>query len=449
MAHRNKFLCALLSALLLGLANATSASPVVETMTLPNGMQVVVIPNHKVPAVSHILWFRVGAIDDPEGKSGLAHYHEHMMFQGTKRYPDEQYSTIIRSLGGEKNAFTSKDFTAYMINIAKEHLGKAMELEADRMMNLDPPLSYFDRERKVIIEERKQVIESSAARMLDEQMDAALFRNHPYGVPVIGWLHEMEGLTADDVRKLHREFYKPRNAYLIVTGDVTMKDVAPLARKYYGNLPPGPETKRVWKMEPPQNVERRVTYRHPEVTKPQWSRTYIAPSVNVGNKEQVYALDILAQVLGGGSSSRLYRALVMEQKIAVSVAAGYNGYALGSGDFTVHAVPAQGVTPERIEQAVEREIERLKTELVTKDELTTAQTLYNASLIYERDGLQGMNYTVGSLMAVGLPADYILHVGEAVNRVTPEEIRTASQQVLIPSGSVTGVLLPESKGSNP
>ncbi len=427
-----------------GVGFAAHADMQIESRTLPNGLQVVVIPNHKVPAVSQMLWFRVGAIDDPKGKSGLAHYHEHMMFQGTPRVPDDQFNTLIRSLGGEKNAFTSRDFTGYMINIAKEHLPKAMELEADRMMNLNPPQAYFDRERKVILEERKQVIEISPARLLDEQMDAALYRNHPYGIPVIGWHHEMETLSQEDVMQLHHDYYKPKNAVLVLSGDVTMQEVWPLVTRIFGNLPPGKPFARHWTSEPPQNAKRRVELRHPEVRKPLWVRNYAVPSIRTGAPETVYALDLLAQVLGGGSTSRLYRALVMEQKLAVSVSAAYNGYTLGPAEFSIRIVPAADVATQRIEQAVEAEISRLKTHPPTDDELEVAKTLYDASLTYARDGLQGINYTVGSLMMVGQPYDYILTVSDKVRTVTPDAVQNAAR-LLETQASVTGELLPEAQ----
>ena len=435
-------LIAALIVVILATSFPARAELVVERATLKNGMEIVVIPNHKVPAVSHMIWFRVGAIDDPIGKSGLAHFHEHMMFQGTKRYPGDSYSTTIRALGGEKNAFTSKDFTGYMINIAKEHLAKAMEMEADRMMNLAPPSEEFVRERKVIIEERKMAVDSNPSALLNEQMDAALYRNHPYGVPVIGWLHEMQGLTQKDVMDFHHYYYHAGNAFVLITGDVTMKEVLPLAKQIYGVLPSGLAVKRSFRKEPPHNAARRVTMHHAEAKKPLWVRSYAVPSMNDGDSSQVFPLGVLSNVLGEGASSRLYQALVLNQKIAISAATSYNGFSLGSGEFSVQVTPAENVPLERIEQAVDAEIAKLRSSPPTPEETQTAKTLFAAELIYARDSLQAMNYIIGSMMAAGLPADTIIHMTDKVNAVTEAQVLNAVDAINI-DASVTGILLPK------
>lgn len=440
--HASRYILGLATALsAMLLAVSARAELVVEQATLSNGMEIVVIPNHKVPAVSHMIWFRVGAIDDPEGKSGLAHFHEHMMFQGTKRYPGDSYSTTVRALGGEKNAFTAKDFTGYMINISKEHLAKAMELEVDRMMNLAPPPDEFPRERKVIIEERKMTVDSSPAAQLNEQMDAALYRNHPYGTPVIGWLHEMEGLKESDVMSLHHNYYHAGNAFVLITGDVTMKEVLPLAKKIYGALPPGPKVVHHIKREPPQNVERTLVLHHPEAKKPLWIRTYSVPGSS-DDLKAVYPLSVLSNILGEGSTSRLYQSLVKRQKLAVSVSTAYQGFSIGPGEFSISVSPADGVSMEQVEKAVDAELATLATVPPTAEEMETAKTLYAADMVYARDSLQALNYMIGSMMAAGLGADTIIHLADKVKAVKVEEVEEALR-LLKPEATVTGILLPE------
>ncbi len=236
---------------------------------LANGLEVIVIPNHRIPAVSQMIWYRIGAGDDPLGKSGLAHYHEHMMFEGTAKFKAGEYSDIIARHGGQQNAFTGADATSYFVNIAKEQLPLVMEMEADRMRGLTPTDEGAQKEKQVIIEERRQRIENSPEALLSEQMNAALFRNHPYHWPVIGWMHEMEGLTKEDVLQFHRTWYHPNNAILIISGDVTAAEVRPLAQKYYGGLPNVPVPPRRWNKEPPQNNARRVTLHHKNVKQPE------------------------------------------------------------------------------------------------------------------------------------------------------------------------------------
>ncbi|MBY0407314.1 MAG: insulinase family protein, partial [Rickettsiales bacterium] len=283
-----------------------AAESVAEHFTLENGLEVIVLPNHRVPAVSHMLWYKIGAADDPQGKSGLAHFHEHMMYQGTNTLKKGEYSRIIAEKGGQENAFTGYDATSYYVNIRKEELGLAMKLEADRMRALKPASEDALKEKEVIIEERRSRIENSPDALLSEQVNAALFRNHPYHVPVIGWMHEMEGLSLQDVQDFHAKYYHPNNAILIVSGDVTGDEVKKLALEHYGKLPPKPIPARVWKQEPPQNAKRRVSLSHVNVQQESWMRDYAAPSVAYGAKDQALPLFLLSQLLGGGKTSKLY-----------------------------------------------------------------------------------------------------------------------------------------------
>lgn len=426
-------------------APAAHAAAPIESFTLSNGMEVVVIENHRVPAISHMLWFHVGAIDDPPMKSGLAHYHEHMMFQGTEHYAKGEFADIIAREGGEQNAFTGHDATAYYVTIAKEKLPLVMQLEADRLRGLAPKPGDPEKEREVIIEERRLRIENNPNALFGEQMNATLFQHHPYQIPVIGWMHEMEGLTAADVLDFHTRYYHPGNAILVVTGDITAAELKPLAEKYYGDIPAGPKVERHIASEPPHRAALRLTMHHPEVRQPLLSRSYIAPGEVWGETRYAMPLALLEQILGGGKASRLYQALVVKQKLASAVDANYDSIRLGPSEFDIGAHPADGVTPEKLEAAIDAEIKLLISKGVTESELARAKTLLKADTIYAREGLESMGYIVGWLRATGLPASYFNEWPKRVDAVTAEEVQAAAKAVLVDKESITGVLLPETE----
>ncbi len=426
-------------------SKAHAASLPVETFTLKNGMEVIVIPNHRVPAVSHMIWFRVGAADDPPGKSGLAHYHEHMMFQGTAKLKAGEYADIIARHGGQQNAFTGSDVTSYFVNIAKENLPLAMELEADRIRGLTPSDEGAKKEKQVIIEERRMRVENNPGALLSEQMNAALFRHHPYHIPVIGWMHEMEGLTKDDVLEFHRKWYHPGNAMLIVSGDITADELKPLAEKYYGALPRKEVPARNWNVEPPQNNARRLTMQHPNVKQPVWSRSYVAPSLAYGDKAHAMPLFVLSQLLGGGKTSHLYRTLVVEQKLANAVDVDYSGFSLGPAQLSINIVPEPGVELDALEKAVDKEIVAVRETAFAENDLARAKTLLRAESIFARDGLTSMARIMGWIRIAGLDKDYFERWPELIDAVTLEQVNAAANIALRPEQSVTGWLLPQAK----
>ncbi|MGH6929019.1 MAG: M16 family metallopeptidase, partial [Dongiaceae bacterium] len=295
-----------------------------STITLDNGLQVVVIENHRAPVVTHMVWYRAGAADEVPGKTGIAHFLEHLMFKGTKTVPPGAFSEMIARLGGSENAFTTQDSTAYFQSVAVEHLEEMMRLEADRMVNLVLTDDVVLPERDVILEERRQRIDNEPGSQLMEMMRASLFLNHPYRLPTIGWENEMQGLTTADAIAWHKKWYAPNNAVVVISGDVTLAQVKPLAEKYYGVLPAQTVPARHRPDEPMQFAPRRVTLEDGRVQLASWSRLYQAPSYHRGAKEHAYALEVLAEIIGGGTSSRLYRSLVVEQKVATSAGAGYD-----------------------------------------------------------------------------------------------------------------------------
>lgn len=444
---RRLFLC-----LFIGLfaVSAWADEPVqVETFSLDNGLQVVVIPNHRVPAVSHMLWFRIGSADEQKGVSGLAHYLEHMMFKGTKTLKVGEYSQTVSKFGGDHNAFTSYDYTGYYVNIAKENLPLVMKLEADRMVNLEVDEAEFLKEREVIIEERSMRTDNQPAAVLSEQMRAALFLNHPYHTSIIGWRHEMSTLSRAQVFDMYHRYYHPNNAVLVVAGDITAAELKPLAEQYYGTLARGEALTRDWTQEPPPVAARRITLRDEKVLQPAFSRDYLAPSFVDGETQHAFALSLLAQVLGGSDTSRLYQELVVKRKLAVSAGADYSGMDRGPSVFEVSAIPAEGITPEALEKGVEEVLRTVVRQPVTKAELDRAKTQAKAAVIYARDGLQSMAYVMGQLYMLGLDEKFLNDWPEQIEAVTPEQVREAAEYVLRPERSVTGWLFPKEEEKRP
>jgi len=275
-----------------------------DTFTLDNGMQVVLITNHRAPVVRHMVWYKVGAADEAPGETGIAHLLEHLMFKGTTNYGPGVFSGQVARNGGQENAFTSYDYTAYHQTIARDRLEMVMKMEADRMTNLVINEQQVAPERNVVLEERRSRTDNNPSAQLHEQVSAALYLNYPYRRPIIGWEHEIKALDVDRILAFYKRYYAPNNAVLVVEGDVTMDELKPLAEKYYGAIPRGPEITRTRTTEPPATADRRVILENERVTQPSWSRRYLAPSYRYGDTEHAYALQVLSEIIGGGASSR-------------------------------------------------------------------------------------------------------------------------------------------------
>ncbi|MCG5240006.1 M16 family metallopeptidase [Azospirillum doebereinerae] len=413
-----------------------------ESFTLANGMQVVVIPNRRVPVVNHMVWYKVGAADEERGVSGIAHFLEHLMFKGTDAVPPGAFSRIVAKNGGRDNAFTSYDYTAYHQNVARDRLELVMRMEADRMANLKLTDAVVYPERDVIIEERRQRVENEPADRIGEQINATMFVHHPYGTPVIGWPQEMANLTREEAERFYKTWYAPNNAILVVSGDVSADELKPLAEKYYGAIParPVPERRRV--VEPPISAERRVTLRDAEVRQPSVRRTWIAPSYRLDPDKQAYPLQVLAEIMSGGSTSRLYRSLVVEQKIATSAWLGYGPGAWDMGTLSVGATPAAGVEMDKLETALWAEIAKVVETGVTEEEVATARKRMLAEAAYARDSLTGPAQTLGSALATGQSLDDVENWPVRIDAVTAAQVNAAARAVLSQTNHVTGLLLP-------
>ncbi|HYG87739.1 MAG TPA: pitrilysin family protein [Azospirillum sp.] len=419
-----------------------------ETFTLANGMQVVVVTNRRVPVVTHMVWYKVGGADEERGHSGLAHFLEHLMFKGTDELPPGDFSRIVAKNGGRDNAFTSWDYTAYYQNVARDRLELVMRMEADRMANLKLTDEVVYPERSVIIEERRQRVENEPADRIGEQINATLYVHHPYGTPIIGWPQEIAQMTREEAVAFYKRWYAPNNAILIVSGDVSAEELKPLAEKYYGPVPskPVPERKRV--TEPPISAERRVILRDAEVRQPMIRRLWHAPSYRTDEDGQAYALQVLAEIMSGGATGRLYRSLVVDQKIATSAWLSYGPSSWDETMLGMGGTPAPGVEVERLETALEAEVSKLLKAGVTAEEVATAKKRMLTEAAYARDSLTGPANALGSALATGQSIDDVESWPVRIDAVTPEQVNAAARAVLGKTNHVTGLLLPSNhKGS--
>lgn len=426
---------------------ATAAAPTraqaaeVSEFTLGNGMQVVVVPDHRAPVVTHMVWYRVGSADEQPGKSGIAHFLEHLMFKGTDKHPAGEFSQVVAKLGGQENAFTSQDYTAYFQRVAKQHLGTVMGFEADRMTGLVLTDEVVLPERDVVLEERRMRTDNDPSAQLSEASQAAMFVNHPYGHPIIGWEDEIKKLNREDALAFYRRFYTPNNAILVVAGDVEPAEVKKLAEETYGKVQPRSETAaRIRPQEPEPRAERRLVLADGRVGQPSLSRSYLVPSYRTDKKESV-ALDVLSQVLGGGSTGRLYRSLVIEKGLAASAGAWYQSTALDETRFGISAMPRPEVTMETMEKALDEAIGALATDGPEAAELERAKTRLVAEAIYAQDNQATLARIYGATLATGSTAEDVKNWPEMVKSVTAEDVREAARRWLLPARAVTSQLL--------
>src|ERR1700754_2823377 len=356
------FALAFVSSIPAALAQTTVTSEPPATFTLGNGLKVVVIPDHRTPVVTQMIWYKVGSADETPGKSGLAHFLEHLMFKGTSKHPAGEFSQTVLRIGGNENAFTSTDYTGYFQRVPRDQLAKMMEFEADRMTGLILKDENVLPERDVVLEEYNMRVANNPEARLNEQIMAALYLNHPYQRPVIGWHQEIEKLDREDALAFYRRFYAPNNAILVIAGDTDIKEVRPLVEKNFGSIPAQPAipARRIRPQEPEQVAPRTVTLADPHVEQPAVKRYYVAPSATTAAAGESPALDVLAQLMGGGSNSYLYRALVVDKPLAVAASASYQGTALDPSQFSVSAAPRPGVEFAQVEEAGDAVIADLK-----------------------------------------------------------------------------------------
>lgn len=414
-----------------------------ETFELSNGMSVVVIPDRRAPVVTHMVWYRVGAADEPIGMSGVAHFLEHLMFKGTKTIAPGELSRIVARNGGQDNAFTSQDYTAYFQRVAIDRLPIVMEMEADRMSNLVLSDAEVLPERDVVLEERRMRVENNPRAILSEKMNNALFPGHPYGTPVIGWAEEIAALSTENAIAYYDRFYTPNNAILIVGGDISAAELRPLAEKYYGVIEPRMATPiRLRDATQSTGKAARVTYADARVQQPMLERVYRVPNYRANNRKDGPALEVMSTLLGGSAISRFYRKLVVEQKAATSAGAYYSGAAMDEGTFGLYAVPNQGETLETLETRMDQEIAAFIEEGVTQEAVDHAVNLLIAAAIYARDDQEDMTRIYGVTLTTGGTVEDVLEWPDRLRAVTPEDVIEAAKQHLLLENSVTGYLMP-------
>ncbi|HWE20885.1 MAG TPA: pitrilysin family protein [Hyphomicrobiaceae bacterium] len=419
----------------------------VSEFKLANGLTLVVVPDNRAPVVTHMVYYRVGSADEPPGVSGIAHFLEHLMFKSTEKLANGEMSAIVSRLGGQQNAFTTPDYTAYFQRVSKDRLKWMMEMEADRMMNLRLDPKEVDTERQVIIEERRVRIENVPSSILGEQMAAALYQNHPYRIPVIGWMHEMAKLSREDALAFYQRFYAPNNAIVVVTGDVVAEEVKKLAEATYGLLPPNPRIgPRVRPREPEHRAPRRVELKDPRAGNASVRRYYLAPAMTKAAPGEAEALYLLMKIAAGGSTSRLYQTLVVQEKLASSTGGWYSGMSLDSGSIGVSAVAVEGVSLDRVEHAIDRVLRNLREKGVTAAELDRAKKQFLAEFVYETDSQVQLARRYGAGLSLGLTLDEIERWPAAIARVTPEDVQKVASKYLDIRRSVTGTLIPGQPG---
>lgn len=433
-----------LSVLATAIATAVPAAEV-TSFALPNGLQAVVIEDHRAPVVVNMVWYRVGSADEVPGRSGIAHFLEHLMFQGTGNLAPGEFSDRVEATGGSDNAFTSYDYTAYFQRVAASELDGMLRMEADRMVGLKLTAEDVATERDVIIQERAQRTDSNPGALLTEQMNAALYLNHPYGRPVIGWKHEMEALGQEDAVAFYRANYAPNNATLVIAGDVEPEAVKVLVERHFGALPPSDAiAARQRPAEPPPLAPRRIALVDARVSEPYVTRSYLAPERNPGDQRKAAALVLLAELLGGNpTTSLLARRLQFDRKIAVYAGAGYSGTSLDATSLQITVVPLPEVGLKAAEAALDEVLDAFFAEGVDAAEFARIKAQVRAAEIYADDSTQGLAQKYGAALTVGLSLEDIEAWPQILADVTAEEVMAVAAEVLVPENSVTGWLSAE------
>ncbi len=428
----------------LGSVGAASAGTEqkVAHFALANGLEVVVVPDHRAPVVTHMIWYKVGAADETPGKSGLAHFLEHLMFKGTTQNPGDTFSRAVADIGGQENAFTSSDYTGFFQRVPREHLKEMMAYEADRITGLVLTDEVVRPELNVVLEEQNMRVANNPNSRLGEQMDAALFLNHPYGRPVIGWRKEIESLSRDDALAFYRRFYTPNNAIVVVAGDVTPDEVRAAAEATYGKVAPragiGPRRRP---MEPAPEAPRTVTLADPRVEQPSVSRMYLVPSRTTAKPGDSEALEVLTHALGTGANSRLYRALVVDNHVALTAGAHYSATGLDYGRLSVYGAPRPGKTLHEVEAAMDAVLADVSEHGITADELEVAKNRLIADAVYAQDNQATLARWYGAALASGETVEAVRDWPERIRAVTAEQVREAARTWLNTRASVTGYLV--------
>lgn len=414
----------------------------VQEFVLDNGLKVLLLEDHKSPAVTFQVWYRVGARNEKDGKSGLAHFLEHMMFKGTPHTGPEEYSRIIAKNGGRSNAFTSSDVTVYFATMSREKIGIEIDLEADRMANALLGEKYFEPEKKVIQEERRMRTEDNPAAALGEVASAVAYTIHPYRRPIVGWMQDIENLKRQDLVDFYKLYYAPNNAYIVMVGDFSTEQALEKIKTAFGKIPRGPEPPKVSAEEPEQRGERRVILKK-EAELPLVLSFYHAPNLESPDS---FALDLLSVVLAGGKSSRLHHDLVYQKRLVRGVDADYSGVSIDPAGLSVYAQLLPGIEAAAVEREINRNLEKVKTELISERELQKAKNQVEAAFVFAQDSIFGQAMKIGYYEAVGGWRQMDAYL-DGIRKVTREDIRRVAGQYLNPDRRTVGTLIPTKEKS--
>ena len=426
------------------LSQASTADSSVSEYQLKNGMKVLVKEDHRAPIVVSQIWYKVGASYEPNGITGVSHVLEHMMFKGTKKYPAGEFSKIIAANGGRENAFTGRDYTAYFQQLEKSRLPISFEMEADRMRNLTLPDDHFKKELAVVIEERQMRTEDKPQSLTYEKFNAIAYTNSPYGQPIIGWMNDLQNLTVEDLKPWYARWYAPNNATLVVAGDVNPDEVFKMAEKYFADIAPSELTPIKPRSEGKQQGPRQVTVRVPAKL-PYMLMGYKVPVLKTAEQDwEPYALEVLAGILSGGNSARFPKELVRKQQIAVSADVGYNLYGRQTEIFMIDATPSAEHSIDDVRQAIDTQIQRIKDEMVSNEELQRIKAQVVANAVYERDSIFYQAMQLGTLETLGLGWQRMDEYVDKVRAVTAEQIQAVAQKYFIEDSLTVAVLEPQS-----
>lgn len=428
-------------------SNENEPKPDITEFTLENGLRLVVIPDRRAPVVTHMAWYKVGSADDPKGSSGIAHFFEHLMFKGTSTYKDGEFSAAVSAIGGQENAFTSWDYTAYYQKVSPSALSDMMKFEADRMRNLVLTEDVFLPERDVILEERSGRVDRSPSAILSEFSRAALHVNHPYSIPIIGWEHEIANLQMDDAIAFYEKWYQPWNAIVVVAGDVDPQETLQLAKETYGKIVATSQpSERKWTSSPRPVVAQTLEYKDKRVTQQSWQRAFRAPSYTIAEKREAEALDLLSTILGGSASSRFQKEVVLEQEIAIAAGAFYQGSSRDMSSFGLYAVPRGDTKLEDLTKAIEAQIDRLLKDGVTQEELDRARQAYLKTIIFSQDSQITLARIFGSVLTIGGSVEDFTSWPDRLRQVTVEDVNKVARKYLNRDRSITSILLPKEEG---
>lgn len=414
-----------------------------ESFTLANGLQVIVLPSRRAPIVTQVVVYRVGSADETFGRTGVAHFLEHMMFKGTDKVPAGEFSRIVSRNGGRDNAYTTFDSTGYHQTIAADRLDLVMRMEADRMTNVHITEREIVPERQVILEERRMRTENVPAALLDEAVREQLYGRHkPYSMPVIGFPDDIKRLSVNDLAAFYRRYYAPNNAILIVAGDTTPESVRKLAERYYGPIPSRKVEPRRRPSQGAADLPQKVIRADARVVEPRWSRLWLAPSYRTGETKHAYALQVLARLFGGSETSRLWRAVVVDGKVGLSAWAGYSAASLGLTSFDIGVHPAPSRSLAEIQPAVSGEMKKLLDGGVTAEEVERAQNQLLAGAIYSQDSLASGPRIYGTALSTGSTVADVDAWPQRIAAVTPDDVVEAARYVWREQGAVTALLTP-------